>query len=227
MEKKVNVLIIDDEANKVNLLMQSMKDVEIQKTSETYKINPIKIPDKNNDSEVSLPADMEDILSIIHDKNVHAVILDYKLTSKLCVQYNGIELAEYIKNNFAEFPLFILTSFDEDIYTKELYDTYNIFDFLRVQEEENEFQELIKKIVEQYLVSQKKIYHWQIELNKLLKKQGENAKIDSEILELDAKLEKALGGNYRSIPSKTKRDLLDNTKITKLLEKVDKLLGED
>ena len=220
MENVVNVLIIDDEKIKINQLSQQLKRMSYEKGGDIYKIIP---------QSLDLPYDMEDIVKYIRENSTNAVIIDYKLNSKSDVQYNGVELSKYIRENLNEYPMFILTSFDYDVYNNELCDSYYIFDYVKIEKNLDELKEFVRKIIEQVLVVNKKIDFWKKELVELLTKKGESAEIDSKILEIDNKLELALGGKRSSIPQKIKRDLFDNTieqKLNNLLEKVDKILEE-
>ena len=220
MENLVNVLIIDDEKIKINQLSQQLKRMSYEKGGDIYKIIP---------QSLDLPYDMEDIIKYIRQNSTNAVIIDYKLNSKSDVQYNGVELSQYIRENLNEYPMFILTSFDYDVYNNELCDSYYIFDYVKIEKNPEELKEFTKKIIEQVLVINKKIDFWKKELVELLPKKGESAEIDSRILEIDNKLELALGGERSGIPPKTKKDLFDNTieqKLNNLLEKVDKILEE-
>lgn len=219
MERQINIIIIDDEEIKVNQISQKFELGEkICKNENIFTINPINIALKSN---------IDEFVSEIIEKNCECAIIDYKLNSKSCVEYNGIELANELKKRISEFPIFILTSLEDDLYNNETYDTYSVFDYVRIQDEEKEFKELKKKIVEQVLITERKIDLWKKELNNLLPDKNKNVEIDQKILDLDSKLEKALGGNNSIIPEKAKKELLSNKAdemIQKLFSAIDDIL---
>lgn len=80
----------------------------------------------------------------------------------------------------------------------------------------------IKKIVRVIEIYKKRIIECERELTQLLERRGENADIDSRILELDSELEATLDGTH-ALSQKVKRDLSESN-LLKLVECLDKLL---
>ena len=167
---------------------------------------------------------MEDIISQIMDEKLDCVLVDYKLSSKRNVSYNGVELASQILEALYDFPIFILTSYEDELFNQEIFDAYQIFDIERYLNDKDETQELNYKIVEQILKHRKQIEIWEKRLKELLPKAGESEKIDSEIIELDSKIEKTIDG--KSSLSRKKKEELTSKKIIELLEKINELIGE-
>ena len=149
------------------------------------------------------------------------MIVDYKLSSFGVINFNGIQFAEELFNTLYDFPIFILTSYEDDLFFNEVYDAYKIFDFGRYLLEDSERIELNFKIIEQVCKARKQISLWEDELLALISKKGESEEIDSRIIELDTKIEKSLNGKLYF----SKKKKLDwNNKLEELITKLDKII---
>jgi hypothetical protein len=168
---------------------------------------------------------MNDITEFIINEKIDALLIDYNFTSYAIVPYTGVELACYIQERFMEFPLFILTSYEDELYEKEVFDVYQIFDFERYLSEPQERIELHYKLLQQVVKYHKQLELWKKEIESLLPQKGKSAAIDNRILELDTKLEKSIDG-HAAIPDEIKTDLRSN-KLDELIGKIDLLLKED
>src|SRR5690606_24472341 len=124
-----------------------------------------------------------------------------------------------------DFPIFILTSYEDDLFANEIYNAYQVFNFERYLSEPLERVELNFKIIEQIQKSVKQKEQWEQEIYKLLPLAGTSEEIDSRLIELDTKLEKSINGKY-SLPKKIKKDLGTN-KLNELLEKIDRILDKE
>lgn len=124
-----------------------------------------------------------------------------------------------------EFPLFILTSYEDELYEQEVFDVYQIFDFERYLSEPHERVELHYKLIQQVVKYHKQLELWKKEIESLLPQKGQSAAIDKRILELDSKLEKSIDG-HAAISDEVKNDLKSN-KLDELIDKIDLLLKED
>ena len=184
-------------------------------------------PDKDFDNaikDLSSSKRLIDVLDII-DEKIDALLIDYNLASYATVPYTGVQLARYIQERFMEFPLFILTSYEDELYEQEVFDVYQIFDFERYLSEPQERVELHYKLIQQVVKYHKQLELWKKEIESLLPQKGHSAAIDKRILELDSKLEKSIDG-HAAIPDEVKNDLKSN-KLDELIDKIDLLLKED
>ena len=121
--------------------------------------------------------------------------------------------------------VFILTSYEDELYEQEVFDVYQIFDFERYLSEPQERVELHYKLIQQVVKYHKQLELWKKEIESLLPQKGQSAAIDKRILELDSKLEKSIDG-HAAIPDEVKNDLKSN-KLDELIDKIDLLLKED
>ena len=67
-----------------------------------------------------------------------------------------------------EFPLFILTSYEDELYEQEVFDVYQIFDFERYLSEPQERVELHYKLIQQVVKYHKQLELWKKEIESLL-----------------------------------------------------------
>ena len=220
--KTIRIGIVDDDKSKVTQIMTyllyGIKDVSKPKMDRYVNV-------KFEVIEIEPTIDMEDIASFINEQKVDAILIDYNLSSYATIAYTGVQLAKYIQEKFLGFPLFILTSYEDELYEKEIFDAYQIFDFERYLSEPLERVELHCKLVEQVAKYQKQIELWKDEIKKLLPQKGKSAEIDARILELDSKLEKSIDG-HSAIPDTVKNTLQSN-KLDELISKIDLLLKEE
>lgn len=218
----IKVGIIDDDGSKVTQIMThllyGMKDAPKQKADKYSNV-------RFEVFEIPLSVDMNDITEHIINEKIDALLIDYNLTSYATVPYTGVQLARYIQERFMEFPLFILTSYEDELYEQEVFDVYQIFDFERYLSEPKERIELNYKLLQQVVKYRKQLELWKKEIESLLPQKGHSATIDNRILELDTKLEKSIDG-HAAIPDEIKNDLRSN-KLDELIEKIDLLLKEE
>lgn len=218
----IRIGIIDDDTSKITQIMTyllyGMQGASKQKTDRYADI-------KFEVVEIELTTEMEDITSQILEKNLDAVLIDYNLKSYATISYTGVQLAKYIQEKFFEFPLFILTAYEDELYEQEIFNAYQVFDFERYLSEPKERIELHYKLIEQVTKHKKQIEQWKDEIRGLLPEKGKNVEVDNKILELDTKLEKSIDG-FSAIPNEVKHTLKSN-KIDELIEKIDLLLKEE
>jgi len=222
MNRVLNIGIIDDDSTKVTHiitnLLRGIKGATPEKNDKysQYTFNPI---------EITIKQKIDSMLEEISEKQLDCLLIDYKLSSYANVNYSGIELAKYVNETHYDFPIFILTSYEDDLFSNEIFNAYQVFDFSRYLSEDAERIELNFKIVEQVIKTEKQREQWIYEFKKLLPLAGSNQEIDSRLLELDSKLEKSINGRL-SLPLKIKQDLSSN-KLTELLDKIDQLLDKE
>jgi hypothetical protein len=156
----------------------------------------------------------------ILESHVDAVVADFELSEQdVTIHYNGADLLGLILQERESFPVFILTSYEEDAVSKG--DDVNIV-YEKVEMAEGEkFLERVKSQIEKY-------YHRLDEAEKrLLELIGESRKRpldafeEDEIFKLDALIEKALDKKSQ-IPDKI-RQRNETGDLSELLKKVDEL----
>jgi len=54
-------------------------------------------------------------------QKLDCVLVDYKLSSYEIVDFTGIEIAKYLEDTIYDFTIFILTSYEDDLFTNEIY----------------------------------------------------------------------------------------------------------
>lgn len=217
-----NIGIIDDDSSKITQIMTKLieglnkaKPEKISKYS-IYKLNPI---------ELKLSTEIEDVVQQVIENKLDCVLVDYKLSSYSTIDYTGIEFAKMLMERLHDFPIFILTSHEDDLFRNEIFNAYQVFDFSRYLNEDAERIELNFKIIEQILKNRNQKKLWEEEMKKLLPLAGKNNEIDGRILELDSYIERSINGKYK-IPDKIKKDL-QTDKLTELLKKIDILIEDE
>lgn len=223
MTEILKIGVLDDDPTKItqimhNFVMRNKKDKSLEKEKYlNYELELFELSPEDSDKE---------IISKIIENHIDGIIIDYDLSSyELRGQNNGVKLAQKIKSKFSEYPIFILTAFEDRLFGNELFDAYQIYNYCRYITEDEETIEFHSRLIEQILKSRKQIELWEKELNELLAKRGQSADIDYKILDLDNKIEKSIDGES-AISPKIKEDLSSN-KLVELLNKADEILNED
>ncbi len=214
--------IIDDDSTKVTQLLTYLKrpwhDNDDNLLKEQYK-DIIFCP-----KDVSLLYTIDEMVSQVKMLKFDALIIDYKLSSQQSISYNGVNLAETIDTALKDFPIFVLTSFKDDLYTKECFDVYQVFDFERYISDIDTRLDINSKIVEKIRNYKNRLKLWEEELLQLLPQAGKNVTIDQRILELDSYIESRLDGNS-ALPDKLKEELSENH-IQRLIDKIESIIRE-
>ena len=215
-----NIGILDDNAAKVTQIMtklsEGVRDADTGKTAEyhEYTLRPV---------EITIRESIEALIEEIINKEIDCMIIDYKLNSNEIINYNGIKVANLLYDTLYDFPIFILTSYEDDLFSNETYDAYKIFNFGRYLSEKMERIELNFKIIEQVRKYKKQLLLWEQELLKLLPHKGKSVEIDSQIIELDTKIEKSINGKS-TLSKKEKIDF--SNKLDKIISRLDNLIRE-
>lgn len=214
--------IIDDDSTKITQLLTYLDlgwDDEdgnlLKKKYEGVVLSPI---------EIKLESNEEEMVHKVYETKPDALIIDYKLSSQENIAYSGVSLAEAIDAKLHDFPIFILTSFQDDVYSKECFDVYQVFDFERYIGDQNERLEINSKIVEQIRKYNRMILQWKSELAELIPLKGTSISIDDRIVELDTWIENSIDG-LSALSPKMKRDLGSNH-IQELIAKIDSIINE-
>lgn len=217
-KKKINVGIIDDDRTKRTQIISCLENgvdsacEDVQEMYRDYVLNPI---------ELEVSSDVDKIIEQIIEFEIDVLLVDYQLTSyESEVDYTGVGVAKKADGKYLEFPVFILTSFETELYKHEIFDATKVFDFERYMGEDKEQTELNRKIFEQYLMRKKNIEEKKRELYDLLPREGESQEIDDRIIELDTFIEKSLDGEAAISACKKKRLLSGQSdEILELLRK--------
>lgn len=222
MIRVIKVGILDDDESKVTQiitnLLYGMENASAEKKVKysNYKFEPY---------EIKVQANIENMINEVIEEKLDCVLVDYKLSSYEIVDFTGVEFAIKLEEILDNFPIFILTAYEDDLFNNKIYNAYQVFNLDRYLSEDSEIVELNFKIIEQVLKRNKEIEQWEKEIEELLPKAGISAEIDAQLLALDTKLEKSINAKF-AIPEKIKKDLSSN-RIEKLLEKIDKLLDKE
>lgn len=129
MKELYHIGIIDDDPSKITQMITMIRlccdDEDGQPLKEkyaNYKLDPI---------EITLEKTTDDMVERIVEADVDAVIIDYKLSSQQSVSYSGVSLAKELNQRLWGFPVFVLTTYQDDLFDHELFDSYLVFDFDR------------------------------------------------------------------------------------------------
>ncbi len=216
--ENINIMIIDDEKIKINAIKSTIKRC-VKKMFSNYSLIFSEI-DLNNKTK-------DEIVTFIFDNKVDAVVIDYSFTAAK-VDYNGTELSKYISEKVPLFPTFMLTAHSDDVYQKELCDTYNVFDFERVSssKDEKETQEFVNKLIYQIINTKKRFKEMEDYIINNQSNESNSISEDSRLLEYDSYLEKRIGMGEGLNPQSKKNIMSRLDSINTLIEKVDKIIGE-
>lgn len=222
MNEVFRVGIIDDQSAKATQIYTSLlhsSEVFTDERKERYSgvtFSPVIIEIDN---------DLMKMTDKIVNEKLHAVIIDYKLSSFGNVSYTGIDIAKKIEEYLYDFPLFILTSYENDLFIHENFNVYQVFDFHHYQSESREKSELHSKIIEKIIQAKKQQEIIEEELWNLLPDVGKSAQIDSKIMELDFQLERYINRRL-ALPKKTRQDLC-SSKVDVIINKLDEILKKE
>ncbi|PXV91660.1 hypothetical protein C8E03_103218 [Lachnotalea glycerini] len=222
MKKKIKIGILDDDTSKVTQIitqllygMQEASKTKIDKYRE-YEFEPY---------EISIDLDIDEMIDFIRKNKIECVLVDYNLSSYANISFTGVQFAKCLESTLLDFPVFILTAYEDELYEQEVFNAYQVFDFTRYLSESEERIELNYKIIEQVLKYYKQIESWKGELKRLLPASGKSSEIDDRILYLDTMIEKSIDAE-KALPDRIKRELQVD-RVDELMKKIDKLLEED
>lgn len=202
----VKIGIFDDDSNKISYIKSFLS---IEYKSESKERNEKYSNFEFNIIELELNNNKDEVLESIIDNSIDFIIIDYSLSDNPDINYTGVDLANFIDDNMNDFPLAILTSYEDDLYDKDIFSPFKVFSYKRYMEEESERNEFIYKIIEEVLQYKRKLSSWAEELESLYLKKGQSVDIDSRILELDDKIEKSLLGK-NSLSKEAKKQLMSS-----------------
>lgn len=223
MKEQYRIGIIDDDSSKITQMITMIRlccdDEDGQPLKEkyaNYELNPI---------ELALAETPNEMVERVIENEVDAVIIDYKLSSQKAISYSGVSLAKELHLRLYGFPIFVLTTYQDDLFDHELFDSYLVFDFDRYIGDDKERIEFNSKLIEQIKKHRAEMVNWKVELESLIPHAGESASIDERILDLDFRLEKSIYGNAAiSLPVKKG---FTAERINELISKIDSLIESE
>jgi hypothetical protein len=168
-----------------------------------------------------IPKDsIEETCNDILESHVDAIISDFDFAEQLStVHYDGTDLVSLFLKKRDNFPVFILTSYEDDAISKG--EDVNIIYEKKEMDEGEMFLERVKAQIEKYKHKLEFEENRIIELITESKKRKLNAAEMEELAELDSKIEKALDKESR-IPNILRSDK-EASELSELLKKVDEL----
>jgi len=165
-------------------------------------------------------ASIEDTCNEIIESHVDALVSDFEFSEKLStVHYDGTNLVSLFLKKRENFPVFILTSFEDDAISKG--EDVNIIYEKKEMDNGEMFLERIKAQIEKYKHKLEAEENRLLELIAESKKRKLNDAEIEELSELDSKIEKALDKESR-IPNILRNDK-EASDLSELLKKVDEL----
>lgn len=171
------------------------------------------------------PASLQQLFSVIDEIGPDAIVTDYHLTEHdASIEYNGDDVVSNYLQLRHQFPVFLLTSYEDTAINEDLDPSYIYTkDVMSEAEVDNvvKFRLRVSRKIEVY-----KSYLDDLETRILELKEKGNDRSDEDkalLIQLDSELERTLGSNY-SLGDKVKEDpYLDSLKL--MLDKADELLN--
>lgn len=168
-----------------------------------------------------IPKDsIEDTCNEILENHVDAIVSDFDFAEQLStVHYDGTDLVSLFLKKREGFPVFILTSYEDDAISKG--EDVNIIYEKKEMDEGEQFLERVKAQIEKYKHKLETDEKRLLELISESKKRKLDAVERDELAELDSKIEKTLDKESRI--SNILRDDKEASELSELLKKVDEL----
>ena len=163
----LNIAILDDDKTKISriktkFVQQNDQNTEIYNDNyANYILNLIPI---------DVEQDCEQIIEEIITSHFDGIIIDYDFTSFAKTPNNGVKIAHQINKKISEYPLFILTAYEKQLFDNEMFDAYQIYNYDNYLNNVNATKEFHSRLIEQILKSRKQKHLWEVELKTLLKK---------------------------------------------------------
>lgn len=159
----------------------------------------------------------------IFESHVDAIVADFRLSEEdPTVHYNGSDVIREILNIRKDFPVFILTSFEDDAIDKG-FDVNIVYEKKEIQESPKFFE----KVITQIKKHKAKVEMAEIRLLELIGKRKKEALTyaeEEELIELDSVIEKNLD-KKGAIPDDFKKNT-NTERLNDLINKTDELIRE-
>jgi hypothetical protein len=175
---------------------------------------------------------LDKLLNSILENHIDAVVVDHNLIEfdkTATINYLGNDVVNMILERLEGFPVFVLTSYDEDaidnnedakiVFEKKL--MYASKEQPELFESGIKFKKLINKQIEKYKVRLEEAEKKLLELINLSKERQLDAFEEQELIKLDGEIERSLDKESQ-IPDKV-RKMIEEDKLSELLNKVDDL----
>lgn len=168
-----------------------------------------------------IPKDsIEETCNEILESHVDAIVSDFEFTEQIStVHYDGTDLVSLFLKKREGFPVFILTSYEDDAISKG--EDVNIIYEKKEMDEGEQFLERVKAQIEKYKHKLETNEKRLLGLIAESKKRKLDALEREELAELDSKIEKALDKESRI--SNILREDKEASELSELLKKVDEL----
>jgi HPt (histidine-containing phosphotransfer) domain-containing protein len=168
-----------------------------------------------------IPKDsIEETCNEILESHVDAIVSDFEFAEQIStVHYDGTDLVSLFLKKREGFPVFILTSYEDDAISKG--EDVNIIYEKKEMDEGEQFLERVKAQIEKYKHKLETEEKRLLELIAESKKRKLDALEREELAELDSKIEKALDKESRI--SNILREDKEASELSELLKKVDEL----
>lgn len=168
-----------------------------------------------------IPKDsIEETCNEIIESHVDAIVSDFEFAEQIStVHYDGTDLVSLFLKKREGFPVFILTSYEDDAISKG--EDVNIIYEKKEMDEGEQFLERVKAQIEKYKHKLETDEKRLLELIAESKKRKLDALEREELAELDSKIEKALDKESRI--SNILREDKETSELSELLKKVDEL----
>lgn len=168
-----------------------------------------------------IPKDsIEETCNEIIESHVDAIVSDFEFAEQIStVHYDGTDLVSFFLKKREGFPVFILTSYEDDAISKG--EDVNIIYEKKEMDEGEQFLERVKAQIEKYKHKLETDEKRLLVLIAESKKRKLDALEREELAELDSKIEKALDKESRI--SNILREDKEASELSELLKKVDEL----
>ncbi|MBQ3808677.1 MAG: hypothetical protein II840_12055 [Kiritimatiellae bacterium] len=150
-------------------------------------------------------------------------VIDYQLGSGANVSFTGVDVLNETLKRHKNFPAFLLTSHQDDVFSKEIVDVCHVFAFDRYLASPAYAREINRAILRQVCNHKRERNDWESRLLELRNKKRRTVEEDEYILELDTWIEQCSSHETNAISKRVKRDLT-KPKIDELISKIDALI---
>lgn len=217
--KEIKVLAVDDNGSKLRQLVHALKKSSgIQKEGQDGVPSSVFHPEK---FQVMDGVGIEQVVNAV--LGADCAVIDYQLKSDAIVSFTGVDVLNEVLNRHKNFPAFLLTSHQDDVFCNEIVDVCHVFAFDRYLSSSTYAGEINRAIVRQVCNHERERMDWEKRLLALKKKKRRTAEDDERVLELDTWIEQCAGHGAKSLSKRAKRDLT-SPKIDELICKIDELI---
>lgn len=150
-------------------------------------------------------------------------VIDYQLGSGANVSFTGVDVLNETQKRHKNFPAFLLTSHQDDVFSKEIVDVCHVFAFDKYLESRVYAGQINRAILRQVCNHERECKYWEQQLFDLKKKRRRTVEEDERVLELDTWIEQCIGRGTKAVSKRAKRELT-KPKIDELISKIDELI---